>query len=300
MPRNRFDQASRFVAHLDAEGFLGWLITDFARHLRFARWLPTPTNPPPGQPERIPDTIAVLVELARAVLPWLYLVEWQTEPDPDMFGRLLVELGQLWLKHRPDDLPGSRYQLAASVINLTGTRASLPASWEFVLPTPDGTACVLRVRERYLSEESASATLARVKRGELGRWILPLVVVMQGAGEDGNIQEWLDLARQEPDVRRRAELGTLAETLAELKEWYPTWVSVLKEWNVRESTSVLKWQREAVVAELQKSLRALLTKRFGTVPTEVAARIDTATEPDRLQAALLEVLSVTRPEEILA
>ena len=39
-----------------------------------------------------------------------------------------------------DELPGSRYQLAAGVINLTGTRGSLPASREFVLPGPDGTA----------------------------------------------------------------------------------------------------------------------------------------------------------------
>ena len=47
MTGNRFDQASRFVAHLDAAGFLAWLITDFATHLRFASWLQTQTNPPP-------------------------------------------------------------------------------------------------------------------------------------------------------------------------------------------------------------------------------------------------------------
>src|SRR5262245_24974487 len=124
MSGNRFDQTSRFVAHLDAVGFFAWLVGDFEKHLRFGRWLQTQTNPPPGEPESIADTIAELFELARAAAPWLYLVERQTEPDPDMFGRLLVELGQLWQKHRPDPNPGSRYQLAASVINLTGTRTS--------------------------------------------------------------------------------------------------------------------------------------------------------------------------------
>jgi hypothetical protein len=120
----------------------------------------------PGEPERIADTIAELFELVCAA-PRLYLIEWQTEPDPDMFGRLLVELGQLWQKHRPDSLPGSRYQLAASVINLTGTRTSLPASREFALPGPDGTACILRMRERYLAEEPAAEALERIAAGEI-------------------------------------------------------------------------------------------------------------------------------------
>ncbi len=298
MSNNRLDQASRFVALQDALGFFPWLVTDFDRHLRFGRWLQTQTNPPPGEPESIADTIAELFELARSAAPWLYLIEWQTEPDPDMFGRLLVELGQLWQKLRPDPLPGSRYQLAASVINLTGTRTSLPASWEFTLPGPDGTACILRVRERYLAEESAGEALERVARKEVGRCVLPLIVLMQGGGEPGIIQRWLELAGEVRDPKWRAQLGSLALVMAELKEWHPAWKQALKEWSMRESQTVLEWQREAVVEALHKTLQTLIEQRFGALSEDIRQRIEAVSEPDKLQEAVGKVLSVQRPEEL--
>lgn len=245
------------------------------------------------------DTVAELAETGRTAPPWLYLVEWQTEPDPDMFGRLLVELGQLWQKHRPDPHPGSRYQLAAAVVNPTGTRGSLPASWEFTLPGPDGTACILRVRERYLAEESADEMLRRIERGEVARCVLPLIVLMQGGGEDGIIQRWLAAAALEPDAKRRGEYGLLAATFAELKDWGQAWVTALKGWNMRESQTALKWRREGKIEAKQETLRQLLELRFGQLPGEVIRRIETATELATLEAAIGQVLTITRTEDIL-
>lgn len=248
--------------------------------------------------EHVADTIAELVELNRTVAPWLYPVEWQTEPDPDMFGRLLVELGQLWQKLRPDPNPGSRYQLAASVVNLTGTRTSLPASWEFTLPGPDGTACILRVRERYLAEESASETLERVARGEIGRCILPLIVLMHGAGEPDIIQRWLEVAGQEPDPRRRALLASLTLVLADLEDWQPLWETALQEWNVRESPTVLRWKREGVAEYLQEKLKRRLEKLFGALPREQVERIDAILDPERLDKAIDQLDTLTRIEDL--
>jgi hypothetical protein len=48
MSPNRFDQASRYAAKLDAVGFLGWLLREDAAELRFRLWLDTRTLPFPG------------------------------------------------------------------------------------------------------------------------------------------------------------------------------------------------------------------------------------------------------------
>src|SRR5690349_15356028 len=93
MAQNRFDQASRRLALLDPPGFLAWLLTNFAQSIRFVRWLQTRTTPSPGDPEQIGDTVAELEGVGEPAPPWLFPVEFQTEPDPDMFGRLLRQGG---------------------------------------------------------------------------------------------------------------------------------------------------------------------------------------------------------------
>ena len=86
-----------------------------------------------------------------------------------MFGRLLREIGQLWEDHQPDEHRGSRYQMGASVVNLTGTKASVPASRVSRLPGPDGVFSGLLVRERHLQEESAMGTLEGILARRFGR-----------------------------------------------------------------------------------------------------------------------------------
>jgi hypothetical protein len=154
---DRFDQTARFTARFDPEGFLAWLVPGFAEHLRFERWLDTRTVPLPGEANQTADTLGELTELHRVEPPWLFLLECQTEPDPKMFGRLLVQLGNFWLEHVPDGLPGSRYQLAAGVVNLTGTAESLPASRDFPFPLEDIRVC-LAAKEKHLATEIAKAT----------------------------------------------------------------------------------------------------------------------------------------------
>jgi hypothetical protein len=79
---------------------LSWLIASFTQHLRFGNWLDTRTASLPGVPQAVRDTIAELQELllGRA---WAFLLEFQLQPDPDMFGRLLIYLGTAWLELRP-------------------------------------------------------------------------------------------------------------------------------------------------------------------------------------------------------
>jgi hypothetical protein len=46
--------------------------------------------------------------------------EFQTAPDPAMFGRLLANLSDIWTHLRPDPERGSRFNVGAAVVNLTG------------------------------------------------------------------------------------------------------------------------------------------------------------------------------------
>ena len=98
MTRTRFDQACRYAAKLDPPAFLGWLFG--ATEAPFLGWLDTRTLPFPGDPERTCDTVAWLGQPGQEG-PWAVPIEFNLEPDPAMFGRMLVYLGQLWLEQRP-------------------------------------------------------------------------------------------------------------------------------------------------------------------------------------------------------
>src|SRR5262249_2379822 len=132
MTKNLFDQSGRRIAVMEPPGFIGWLLTDFAARLRFRRWLQTRTPPNPGPPAQIGDTVAHPQQPGRPAPPWLFPVEFQTEPDPLRFGRMMKECGDLWMELKPDPDPGSRYQVAAGVVNLTGGETSTPASRVYV------------------------------------------------------------------------------------------------------------------------------------------------------------------------
>lgn len=111
MPQNVFDKASRFTADIDPPGFVGWLLGMPADAFAFRRWLNTRGVPFPGGADRISDTVAHLDDLAQHGVPWAIDVEFQVEPDPLMFGRMLGYLSGLWLALRPDEERGSRFNL---------------------------------------------------------------------------------------------------------------------------------------------------------------------------------------------
>src|SRR5712691_7047634 len=119
MTPNRFDQASRYAAKLDPLAFLRWLVPRLADTVVFRGWLDTRTLPFPGEPDRICDTVASLVEQTVPETWWAMPIEFQHRPHGNMFGRLLEYLARLWLELRPASAPQSRYNLVAAVVNLT-------------------------------------------------------------------------------------------------------------------------------------------------------------------------------------
>ena len=168
MAPNPYDQASRYAAKLDPPGFLRWLIKRLPPSVAFRGWLDTRTLPFPGEPDRVCDTVAGLIEPATANAWWALPIEFQRRPAAEMFGRMLEYLARLWLELRPPDQPSSRYSLAA-VVNLTGTGQS-SRSMEL---GETGLRTCLWVAERNLAEEDAAATLAEIAAGRLACCLLP-------------------------------------------------------------------------------------------------------------------------------
>ncbi len=284
---NDYDWACRRLAKLGPEALLGWLLTTFAQHLRFGHWLDTRTASLPGLPQGVRDTLAGLQEQATHRW-WTLLLEFQVQPDPDMFGRLLIYLGTTWLELRPDPLPGSRYWLAAAVVNLTGTRESLPASWDMMLPGPDGVRCCLQVRERYLREEAALPLLQAIGVGEQGRIVLPWIPLMQADDVEAVIRLWLGLWASEPDERLRLEYVALTRVFLELSSARQRWQQALEGLDVIKSPfleSIREEGRtEGEARGRAKALVQLLELRFpGQLPAELRATIENTGDRARLE-----------------
>jgi hypothetical protein len=290
MTVNRFDQASRYGAKLDAAGFLRWLLQDSS--LTFDGWLDTRSLPFPGEKDRTCDTVARLIDAAEPESPWAVPVEFQTQPDGAMFGRLLEYLGRLWRERRPDGR-ARRYQVGAALVNLTGRRRT--ASRRMRL----GQTRVLTrlsVVERNLARESAAATLAGIAGGTVACCIPPWIPLKRGGGGAAIITQWVQLAQAEPDSRLRADYGGLALVFAELTPSRQQWQQALQGWNVVESQQVLEWmaqgEAKGALRIRRDDVRAVLEDRFGPLPASVIQQIEAVEDLVRLRATLLQAYRI--------
>lgn len=141
-----------------------------------------------------------------------------------------------------------------------------------------GVRTALFVEDRNLQDQDAAVTLAGIAAGTLGRSLLLWIPLMHGGGVVGIIQQWLELARQETDSRRRSDYGGLALVFAEASGRPPVWKEALKGWNMRDSQQVLEWiamgRSEGKIEGERDALLRLLEKRFSPgAPAEVISAI---------------------------
>lgn len=285
MSENYYDKASRYAAKLDAPGFFAWLLDLAPARFTFRDWLDTRGVPFPGGSDLINDTVARLDNAAEHGVPWAIAVEFQTQPDADMFGRLLGYLSGLWLHLRPDDERGSRFHVGAAVVNLTGSGA---ASRALVWPGT-GLTTQLGVVERNLDSESAESLLAEIEAGTRSRCLLPWLPLMAGGCDPALIDRWKLAADGEPDSYRRSKFGGLAKEFAEKAGCKALWVEKLEGWNVEESTVVNEW-----IAEAQgKTLLRLAAQRFGPAPVEAEKTIQAIKDPKRVDRMLERLFTAT-------
>ncbi len=294
---NAYDKASRYAAHLDAPGFLRWLLPDLPADVSFHGWLDTRTLPFPGEADRTCDTVACFHDEAAGDW-WAAPVEFRIEPDGEMFGRFLEFLGRLWRERRPAAEGAARYMVGAAVVNLTGRGT---ASRDMVLG-PAGPRTHLQVVERNLIDEDAAATLTGVADGRVSRALLPWIPLMRDGGETGIMERWKELALAEPDGRRRAEYGALALVFAEAAGRRALWKQALEKWNMIESQQVLEWMAEGEakgqMREARRLLRNLLEDRFGPLPEVLAQRIEATADLERLRAAVRQVSHLSQLDDL--
>lgn len=270
---DHFDQACRYAARMDPPGFLGWVLGVPRADLAFAGWLDT------RGVEGVGDTVARLDDPTGGGPPWAVAVEFQTEPDPAMFGRLLGYLSDLWLYLRPDPERGSRFEVGAAVVNLTGTgRASRRMEW----PTA-GLVTHLGVVERNLAGENADTTLGRVEAGELPRCVLPWVPLMAGAETPAVIDRWKQVAAAEPDGSTRSGYAGLARLFADAAGRKELWAEALEGWDVRESSVVNEWIAEGRAEGRAEAVVEVLEERFPPVPADLAAKVRDSADAARLR-----------------
>ena len=110
---------------------------------------------------------------------------------------------------------------------------------------------------------------------------------MRGGAEPAILGRWQEVARAEPDTRRRADYGGLAVVFAEAAGRRAAWHDALKEWDMVESQQVLEWIAEGEVKGEIKgmvgSLLRVLAKKFPPgPPSEVVAVIQSCTDPNLL------------------
>ncbi|MGL4553162.1 MAG: hypothetical protein ACRC33_18510 [Gemmataceae bacterium] len=212
-------------------------------------------------------------------------LEFQVQPDPLMFGRLLIYLGTLSIERQPGPERGSRYELGAAVINLTGTTRSLPASAGSVWPGQTPMGCGLTACERHLAGERAEETLEAVAGGRYDRVLMPWVPLMAGGSDPAVIARLSELAGQEPDARRRAGLGYDLLVFAEKADDPGAWKKALEGWSMVKSQWMEETRAEGRAEGRQNTVLELIAELTGSAaPADVVEKVRTCADPAQLRA----------------
>ena len=260
MPENIYDQACRYLLHVCAAPLLSWLLRLAPGRLDFVGWLDTRALPWPGQPDRICDTVAYLRDRDAGGVPWAVPVEFQSDPDPAMFGRGMVYLGNLWLGRRPAELRGDRFEVGMIVVNLRGRGR---CSREMKL-SHTKLLTALGVVEHNLSRLSAAKTLRRIEAGKAPAALLPWIPLFQGGYQAGIISEWVRLAKQQTDADV-LQVIPLTQYFAEAAGCHEAWRETLEGLNVIKSQVFEEWTalaQQKAVKKTQHEERATMVLRF--------------------------------------
>jgi hypothetical protein len=233
MTSNPYDPASRYLTKKNPTGVLGWLLGSLPAGVNYADWLDTRSIPFPGEPDRVCDTVAHLIDSRRTEQHWALPIEFQLKPLGNMFGRLLEYVARLWLELGPT------FHAGAAVVNLTGRGNS---SRSMTLAGTD-VRMILQAAEKNLADEDAGTTLQAIAAGVWQRCLLPWFPLMRGGDDAGIIAQWKELAQAEPELARRADFAGLALVFADLpvanrfggkRSWVGTWKLPSRCWSGKQ------------------------------------------------------------------
>jgi hypothetical protein len=237
MEDTSYDEASRYLARRAGAPLLHWLLQLDGTHISFGSWLDSVLTIP-GIKGRICDVVARMADLDKRGMPTACIVEFQSVPDPNMFGRLLLAGGLCWLTVKPVDLPGDRYELCAVVVNFTGQG---DCARHMTLGT---TEWKLTPRELNLEPFDAAAVLEEVATGKAPREVLAWISVMKNGGDPATMKRWLEIAGAETDLGRRGDYA-LVRLFAVLVGREEAWGKAVEALKMKEPQIVLDWKAEA-------------------------------------------------------
>ena len=297
MDDSDYDESSRYLCNRAGAAMMHWFLQLDGTHIQFDSWLNTVLTWP-NMKERVCDAVACMTDLDHGGLPFAAIVEFQTVPDPKMFGRMLVAGGLCWLTVKPADLPGNRFELCAVVVNLTGqgdcARHMTVGTTEWKL-TP---------RELNLSTLDAAVMLEQVAAGQAPREVLAWISLMKKGGEDGTIKRWLEIVTADLDEERRGDYA-LVRVFAGAVGRQDVWIKALEGLKMNESPVAKAWRAEAERTGLRKGkvegkaelLVGVLQRRLAPVPEDLVARIRASTDRDPFDSWLDSAYTAKTIEE---
>jgi hypothetical protein len=284
MDDNDYDEAMRHLARRADAPMMHWLLELDETHMSFKSWL-DPVLVWPGVKERVCDLIARLVNHDRRGLPTACIIEFQTEPDARMFGRLLVAGGMCWMDVKPADLPGDRFELSAVVVNLTGLG---DCARHMTLGTTEWN---LKPKELNLETFDAAVVLEDIASGKAPRELLALIPIMKNGGDSGIIDRWQEIAGPEKDPVRRGDYALADLFAGAVVGRREQWRKMLEAFKMNESPVAREWRAEARSEGLRagkiegrtEALILALEERFATtLSAELVSRIRASTDESQL------------------
>jgi len=190
---SEYDQAARYAAkHLDAEGFLRWLVPRAMTVRVFRRFLDTRTLTFPGEPDRTCDTVAELDDQQGEAPPVALVIDFKARPESGSIPQL-DEYGLRLYREVPAHRdPLVRYDVVGALVNLTGPEQG--AVWEVSPRGFEDAGKRVAVVVRTVATCSAVQTLEDVAEGRTARCVLALVPLMAGGGQPETTVRWRELA----------------------------------------------------------------------------------------------------------
>ena len=282
-----YDDAERnAIQEVEPHDQMRWLLEEVDDDLELFDWLQTQVSPPPGVPQLRCDCVAGLRSRGGKQPPWPCLIEAQGQPLADMAVWMFIYLGLLRnvLRYEGRD----RYQMMGVILNLSDSTLSHTIDWQVPLkkkpptateaaavqpaadaagqpaaataaaagqpaaaPVP-GVSCVFFIKN--VRQESATTTMDRIERGELGLCILVWVPLMLGADDREVVKRWCKLARRQTLLHLQASYAVLALVFAEMAGREKLWKPDLEGFSMQESPIMRQWRREAEEKGVEKGM----------------------------------------------
>jgi hypothetical protein len=263
---NEFDQGARYAARrIDAAGALRWLLGEpIWTAWRWQGWLDTQAVPFPGEPDRRFDTAVWFDRPAGDAPPLAEAIEFMSQPRSEVLERLTEYTLRIRRELPLQRDPLVQFDVIGVLVNLTGDMAS--GTWGMSPPDAEGLGLSGRIGLRNLSKRSARDVLAGVVAGTEARAVLAWLPLLAGGDEPEVVAEWARLAGEEPDLRRRADLGGVAEVFAELAGRGTVWSPVLEGWSVERSVFLDGIRADQSVRVMRAALIRLLRRRLNQEP----------------------------------